>query len=390
MITSEALEGHSDAQAPPAPPFHKILVAFAGPLMNVLFALVIASVIYFVGLPVAVNPAIIGYVDPTSEEAKLGIKEGSRVVSVNGEKVKTWQDVTLLTAIARTNVLPVVIESEGQEQTYLLKAKVNDAIGLKFLNLDPRDHPEVMEVIGGGAAEKAGVKQGDVVLAFADVPIAGREQLMELIRKRGGQLTEMRVERGDEKVSIQITPAMDPTTKTGRIGVALGSSSKQVYIVQRPGPTPVEQILDVTDKTVKTISALIHSKQTGVGAKDLSGPVGIFAILAAQVNADYRLALSFLVLLNVNLAILNLLPIPVLDGGHIVMAIIERVRRRPLSQRFVEYTTTGFALILISFMLYVTFFDIKRFPLFRAMFRADTQIEQVQEGNPDSAVVPAK
>ena len=129
-------------------------------------------------------------------------------------------------------------------------------------------------------------------------------------------------------------------------------------------------------KHSRSFGALIHSRETGVGAKDLSGPVGILAMLANAVNSDYRLALSFLVLLNINLAIINLLPIPVLDGGHILMAIIEKIRRRPLSIKFVEYTTTGFAVLLISFMLYVTFFDIKRFSLFRAMFKSDVQIQQ--------------
>jgi len=94
------------------------------------------------------------------------------------------------------------------------------------------------------------------------------------------------------------------------------------------------------------------------------------------VNLDYRLALSFLVLLNINLAIINILPIPVLDGGHILMSIIEKIRRRPLDIRFIEYVTTGFAVLLISFMLYVSFFDIKRIPLFRAMFNNTMQIEQ--------------
>ena len=93
----------------------------------------------------------------------------------------------------------------------------------------------------------------------------------------------------------------------------------------------------------------------------------------------YRLALSFLVLLNINLAVLNLLPVPVLDGGHIVMAILEKIRRRPLSIKVVEYTTTVFAVLLISLMLYVTFFDIKRFRFFKSMFRTDTQIENVEK-----------
>ena len=113
-------------------------------------------------------------------------------------------------------------------------------------------------------------------------------------------------------------------------------------------------------------------------------------MLASQVKTDYRLALSFLVLLNINLAFINLLPIPVLDGGHILMAIIEKIRRRPLSLKFVEYTTTGFAVLLISFMLYITIFgDFKRFGLFRAMFKTDVQIEQSAQPA-DSAPAPVQ
>ena len=387
MVTSAALEGQSVEEVPPAPPWQKILVAFAGPFMNVVFAFAIATVIYFVGLPIPVNPAIIGYVEPGSVEAKLGLQEGDRIVSVNGETVKSWQDVVLDTVVARTNLLPVVIEHDGKEITYQLQAKTDNAVGLKLLNLDPRDHPEVMEVISGSAAEKAGLKQGDRIISFAGVPIASREQLIDLIRQRGGQITEMRVERGEQKMALNITPTVDPMTKSGRIGAQLGVSSTQIYIVQKPGPPPLEQVRNEIDKTFATIGALIHSRETGVGAKDLSGPVGIFAMLAKQVNSDYRLALSFLVLLNINLAIINLLPIPVLDGGHILMAIIEKIRRRPLSIKFVEYTTTGFAVLLISFMLYVTFFDIKRFSLFRAMFKSDVQIQQ---SAPPAESAPAK
>lgn len=395
MITSEALEGGKSGAReplPPVTPWSKILVAFAGPFMNVVFAFVIATVIYFVGLPVLVNPSIIGYVDPNSAEAKLGIREGDRIVAVNGKAVKSWQDVQMTTVLARTNVLPVVVERQGVRITNQLTATVNPTLGWKMLNLDPRDHPEVMDVIGGGAGEKAGLKVKDVVHYFAGVPIAGREQLIDLIQKRGGQVTEMVVQRGSEKLTINITPASDPTTKKGRIGVLLGSSSANVYQVQRPGPSPWAQIVDVWDKTVSTLSALLHSKQTGVGVKDLSGPPGILLMLGAQINTDYRLALSFLVLLNVNLALLNLLPVPVLDGGHIMMAIVERIRRRPLSVRFMEYTTTAFAVLLISFMLYVSFNDVtKRLGLFKSLFQSESTIEESQKPSPESPVpAPAK
>jgi regulator of sigma E protease len=379
MITSEALEGSSkEENLPPAPPFSKILVALAGPFMNVVFAFVIATAIYFIGLPVAVDPPIIGYVDPTSPEAVMGVKEGDKVISVNGNKIKSWQDVTMYSILATTNVMPVVIAQEGATNTYYLKANADNDVGLKLLNLYPRDHPEVIEVQPGSAAEAAGMTNGDKVISFNTIPVAGQEQLIGLIKKRGGQETEIVIQRGDQKIAMKVTPKEDPTEKVGRIGAIIGSSQSQLYIVQRPGPTPWTQVSEVVDKTVKTIGALVNHKKTGVGAKDLSGPVGILSILAAQINTDFRLALSFLVLLNINLAIINLLPIPVLDGGHIMMAIIERIRRRPLSIKFVEYTTTAFAILLISFMLYVTFFDIKRWHLFKAMFNSNPQIEEQQ------------
>jgi regulator of sigma E protease len=388
MITSEAIEGGNDADRPPLPPAHpwsKILVAFAGPLMNVVFAFAIAGVIYVVGLPVAVNPPIIGYVDPASPEAALGIQEGDVITQVNGKTVRSWEDVQMATVLARTNVIPVAIKRQEVEQTHLLTAKVNELVGLKVLNLDPRDHPLVARVEPGSPAEKSGLKADDVFLTFADVPIFSQEQLVDLIRKRGGQPSEFQVQRGTEKLVLSVTPLVDPTTKRGRIGVMLTSSSKMVYQVQKPGPTPIQQVVEVWDMMVSTISALFHSRETGVGAKDLSGPVGILTVLAVQVNTDYRLALKFLVLLNINLAVLNLLPIPVLDGGHIMMSLVEWIRRRPLSVRFVEYTTTAFAVLLISFMLYVTFFDLKRFSVFRMMFKRDTQIEKVEPAPGEAA-----
>jgi len=215
----------------------------------------------------------------------------------------------------------------------------------------------------------------DVVVRFADVNISGVKQLTNLIRERGGQPTEIEVERNGKRLKMTVTPAGDKGS--GVLNVGLGSASVTLYKVQKPGPKPWESIGDVVHKTFATLDAVIfRSKQTGVSIKDLSGPPGILAMLAREVSLDYRLALNFLVLLNVNLAILNLLPVPVLDGGHIMMAIIEKVMRRPLPAKIQEYATTGFAVLLIGFMLFVSFHDFKRFPFFRSMFEQKTEIEQ--------------
>jgi regulator of sigma E protease len=383
MMTSDALEGeraNPTEQLPPVSPWSKILVAFAGPFMNLAFAFAIATVIYFTGLPMAINPSIIGYVEPNSLEANMGIQEGDRIVEVDGKKVNSWDTIQTATVFARTNVIPVVIEHEAVPKTYYLTAKVSDVMGLKVLNLDPRDHPVINDVKSGSPAQKAGLKKDDEIISVAKVPVFGQQHFVELIRERALQPTEIVIKRNGQREAFTVTPELNPATGKGLIGAVVSSSSAVKYQVQRPGPTPWAQIADVIEKTVGTFAALAHSKQTGVGAKDLSGPVGILGILAVYVNTDYRLALSFLVLLNVNLAMINLLPLPVLDGGHIAMSLIEWVRRRPLNVKFVEYATTVFAVLLISFMLYVTFFDIKRFSLIRSLFNREMQIEQPEKG----------
>ena len=385
MVTSEALEGKADQateQLPAASPWSKILVAFAGPFMNVVFGIAIAFFLWGVGMPVQVNPPIIGYVDPGSPEAKLGIQPGDEIRSVDGKPITSWRDVQETSILARSTNLAVVIARPGKfTNTYELTTVVSESLGLKILNLDPRDHPVIKRVLSGSAAEAAGLKTGDEVLVFAQIPLHGADQFIKLIQKCPGETKDIVIKRDGQRTTLKVTPRMDSSANVGRIGAEIGTG-KPIYRIEHVPPWI--QISEVVDRTIGTFSALIHSKQTGVGLKDLSGPPGILALLAAYVNTDWRLALSFLVLLNINLAIINLFPMPVLDGGHIVMALVERLFGRPLPVRLVEYTTTAFAVLLISFMLYVSFNDVRRFSMFRSMFKQEVTIEKQ-----DSAPAPA-
>jgi len=385
MVTSETLEGKADQpaeQLPPASPWSKILVAFAGPFMNVVFGIAIAFLLWGGGMPVPINPPIIGYVDPGSPEAKLGILPGDEIQSVDGKAITSWRDVQETSILARGTTLAVVIARPGKfTNTFELTTVVSESLGLKILNLDPRDHPVIKRVLSGSAAEAAGLKDGDEVLMFAQVPLFGSDQFIRLIQKCPGETKDIVIKRDGQRRSLKVTPRMDSSAKIGRIGAEIGTG-KPIYRIEHIPPWT--QISEVVDRTVGTFTALIHSKQTGVGLKDLSGPPGILALLAAYVNTDWRLALSFLVLLNINLAIINLFPMPVLDGGHIAMALVERLFGRPLPYRLVEYTTTAFAVLLISFMLFVSWNDVKRFSLFRSMFKQEVTIEKQ-----DTAPAPA-
>ena len=187
MVTSQVLEGSTDEPVPPASPFSKILVAFAGPFMNVVFAFFIASCIYFVGLPVAINPPIVGFVDPKSVEAKMGIQEGDRILSVDGKAVKSWEEVQINTVIARSYMVPVVVDRKGTQSTYQLTAKVSEIIGLKVLNLDPREHPVVKSIDSAGPAAKAGLKVFEasppqIKIATTGYGKANKEQVMKMVK----------------------------------------------------------------------------------------------------------------------------------------------------------------------------------------------------------------
>jgi regulator of sigma E protease len=386
MVTSSAIEGESTKEPlPPISPLSKILVALAGPVMNAVFAVAIASFIYYVGLPVLVNPSKIGYVEPGSTEAKLGIQAGDNIVAVDGQPVKSWEEVYRTTILALTNVIPVTIEHEGKSNTYMLRADTTNALDLKMLNLNPSELVIVRNNLPGKPAERAGLQAKDKIIEFGGILISSEPQFTNLVQKYPDQPVAIVVMRGTNRLTLSVTPELDPAAKVVRIGVELGMD-KDVYVLEHP--TPWAQITDVFKQLTGVFSALLHSHSSGVKPSDLAGPVGIISFLAVKVNTDYRLALGFLVMLNVNLAIINMLPMPVLDGGHILMAVLERIRRKPLDVRIVEYVTTVFAVLLISFMLYITFFDLKRLPLIRGLFNQESQVEQTVKP-PTSTANPA-
>ncbi|MCK9314976.1 MAG: RIP metalloprotease RseP [Verrucomicrobia bacterium] len=385
MVTSEALEGASEEPCPPAAPWKRILTAFAGPAMNMVFAFLLAIVIYFVGLPYLINPPVIGYVDQASEEYKMGIRYGDEIVMVGDKKVRSWEEVHETCILSRSSELPFVMKRGDTLFTNQLKLSVDPKIvevsGLtwKLPNLGGKDLPVAQKVTPDGPGDLAGMKDGDHITSFNGMPILGREHLIKMISGSPGKEVQLAVSRplpegGMTNLTLSVTPA-DLGGK-GRISVYLTTEGKMTYAVQYPGPNPLENVSSVLERTYSTIAALFHSKETGVGVKDLSGPPGILAMLATYVKGDYRLALNFMVLLNVSLAILNLLPIPVLDGGHIVMASYEWVTRRTVSIRFLEYVNTAFAFLLIGFMIFVSYNDIKKFSLFTGMYKQDFQFEE--------------
>jgi regulator of sigma E protease len=362
MSPMDAIEGKSGEKAEPLPPVtpgSKILVALAGPVMNVALAFGLALVIWRVGLAVPVNPSIVGWIEPGSLEEQQGIEVGDRIVQINDRPVQTWMDVNRAVALSLEPEVNVSIERKGERKQYRLPTRVSEALGIKLINLYPQGRPMAGVVFPGKPAEQAGVQAGDKFLAIDGVPVSSAKELIELIGSRAGKPTPIQLLRRGKVVTLTATPEFDAKAQAGRIGVQL--EDEMDFAVQRPGPTPGEQFGEVFGMLSDSLYALLHYKKTGVGVSSFSGPVGIAGGWWYEIrHGGLTRGMKFAVLINLALAVFNLLPIPILDGGHILLAVLEKMRRRPLNAKLVYAASTACAALLISFMLLVTVFDFKK------------------------------
>jgi regulator of sigma E protease len=228
----------------------------------------------------------------------------------------------------------------------------------------------VGRVTPASPAEKAGLQPEDQLVALNKTPILTYPQLSDMLRANLGKTVELSVLRAGETRTVSLE-----TPKSADLGLAIKS---EVTILH---PNPVEQISDCVTKTFRTLWALINPR-SDINASHLSGPIGIIDNFIAVSRAGLPLALWFTILVNVNLAIFNLLPIPVLDGGQMLFATIGRLRGRPLPVSFIMTAQSVFLVLLFSMVLYVSVFDVRRIVRDVKADRAAEAAEQQQKAEP--------
>jgi regulator of sigma E protease len=364
QLAMEAIEGKSETPAekmkPLKPIKDKVPILFAGSFMNVVLGFAVATLVWIVGEPKEgwYNDMKIGYVSPKSPEWEAGIRPGDIIKSINGAAVSNWDDIRADVAFSTKSTVEVGLEREGQPLTLGVVPAHNEMFHIRELSVDHKEDVIAAGVKKGSPGEKAGLVAGDKFLEIDGERIFSQKQLVDLIGDRSGKQTHIVVVRDGKNVDLDAVPEMDPKAKVGKLQVSLDYEHSDKLITIYPSPT--SQIKKSLLMMYDTLIAIINRKTTGVGVSDLAGPVGIAHQLVKQIQFDIRLAFSFLVVLNINLAVVNLLPIPVLDGGHIVFSIIEAIRKRPLNQKLLESTQMVFVALLLTFMLYVTFNDVGR------------------------------
>lgn len=392
LAPMDIIEGKADvdrANLPRVSALDKIIVAIAGPLFSLLLALVIATLIWVVGYPVSESDTTttVGYIVPESPALNI-LRPGDKILEVDGQPVKRFlgmnDSVSWSVVRSEGDKIPIKFQRDGAVQTVEVEPYHAETRGwrrksVRQLLILPAQTALIEKVEPNTPAAGVGLRPGDKVVGFDQTPMFNPLALMDHITKNPEASIVLHVERAGAPLDLTVKPALLPTgaEKKPRIGIQWADQMTLAH------PTPVEQIRNSVSSTLNTIAA-VASPKSDIKLQHLSGPVGIVRIYYLLFQSEYgwRLALWFSVILNVNLAILNMLPIPVLDGGHILLGLIESARRKPLNTRVLEYVQGFCTAVIIGVILYITFFDLQDLPFVRKKLDQYEPQKQKESGAP--------
>lgn len=337
----------------------KIFVITAGVLMNLFLSLAIFwGSNYFYGKNLT-KTTVIGVVEQQSLADSLGFVTGDKIVSVNGQKVTFWEDVRNQMFIDNMgrDLTVKVVRSQSETEIFIPKNRVPSDEALALFLLAENLKPLIGDVMKDNLADKAGVKINDAIISINSVEIQTVPQTIKAISESKEKEVNIALLRGEDTVIIAVTPGKD-----GKIGIALsgyiytGESERITYGFFKSFVMGFNDIYRITDLT------LVMMKRVIVGdiefGKAFGGPIKIAQFAARSADSGLASFLMFLGLLSLSLAILNIMPFPVLDGGHLIIIIIEGIMKREIPLKVkIAIQNTGFVLLLLlmAFILYNDF-----------------------------------
>lgn len=354
----------------------RCLIVIAGPVFNFLFAIALYAGLYMHGLPEA-RPVLAAPATGTLAHV-AGFGAGDTVRTVEGDSIATWQDLrwrVLQGALQREALRVEVEEARGNIAMHVLdlrqfpsddvESDAMEKIGLRLYR--PPLPPVIGRVVAGGAAERAGLRAEDRVVQVDGKDVATWEQLVQAIRQRPGAVLRLVVERGDARLKIDVLPdaVAENGARIGRIGAAPSiPAAESERIVVRVSYGPLDSLakaaLKTWDISIFSLKMLGKMLLGEVSWKHLSGPVTIADYAGQSAQLGWLSYATFLALISISLGVLNLLPIPLLDGGHLMYYSVEIIKGSPVSERAMELgQRVGLALLLVI-MAFAFYNDLNR------------------------------
>ena len=364
-------DGMRDADIPPHRWFRnkpiptRLAVVTAGPIANLILALVVMTgVLWHEGTHVWPTTRI-GGIALTSEEAKAGLRDGDRLRTVGGKPVANVLDVLRALQDAPAGPLELQLERAGQDTLVTLAGVRRKADVIEFPVWDYQRDPIIGQVKKDGPAARAGLRSGDRILEIDGQPVAHYEDIADHVNPNIGKELSILWERDGQRLTASVTPEAedvqdgDSLTKTKKIG----RIQIEPYVVALPvgfgaaARESVDRTWRFTTDTFKFLGMVV----TGRGSRDaVGGPIRIGQVAGSALRWGFSSLLMFMAFFSVNLFLLNMLPIPVLDGGHVVFLLIEAVRGEAISQRVQELLLKIGVSALIALMSYVVLMDVWR------------------------------
>jgi regulator of sigma E protease len=350
----------------------RIAVLFAGPLFNFLFAIVAYWVLFMPGVMV-LKPAI-GAVEPGSYADRAGLQFGDKITAVDGRQVTDWEAalVAILDSMVATGTVPLSIEDEdgGERRTAIdvgtdATRLTEPGVLFEGLGFEVWQPPAVIGgLTAGKAAERAGLEPGDRITAIDDEPVQSWSDLLAIVQSRPGAAVSVDYIRNGTAASVDLVLGEDGAgdDRRGVIGIELANTWEDYYYLRTY--SPLESLSAAVDKTwtstLFTVRMLARMVTGDVSIKNISGPINIAQFAGESAERGFSYFLGFLAIISISLGVLNLLPIPVLDGGQIVYQLAELIKGSPLTERAQILGQQIGILALLLLMSFAFYNDIAR------------------------------